>query len=209
MDLTGKTFGSWSIIGRGRRTAAHVQLWIARCACGVQREVYKQPLVRGESTSCGCQARARNAAAHTRHGHASGQRTPEYRSWTSMIARCGCPTATDYSDYGGRGITVCDRWRTSFENFLADMGPRPKGTTLDRIDVNGNYEPGNCRWSTAIDQAMHRRDNTILTYDGRSLTLAEWARRTGIQSDTIGRRLERGWSIARALTEPPRQRKTY
>lgn len=98
-----------------------------------------------------------NARTIPQHGHGGRNRTPTYYSWSAMVKRCTNPAAKDYPDYGGRGITVCERWR-AFPAFLADMGERPTKTSLDRIDVNGNYEPGNCRWATAIEQRANRRD---------------------------------------------------
>jgi Fic family protein len=103
--------------------------------------------------------------------------------------------------YGAKGITMCERWRTSFENFLEDMGERPPATSIDRIDVYGNYEPENCRWTNAKTQARNRTNNVRYEYDGKNLTLAEWSEITGIKANTISRRIKRqGWSIEDALT---------
>lgn len=129
-----------------------------------------------------------------------GSRTPEYACWESMIQRCTDPNFEAYHNYGGRGIKVCERWRYSFENFLADMGPRPEGKTLDRIDDDGDYEPGNCRWATWIEQGNNRRTNKVLEYRGIRKTIAEWARETGLSYETIRSRLNHGWSVERALT---------
>lgn len=134
-----------------------------------------------------------------------GQRTPIRRSWEAMLSRCYDPTVNCYSRYGQRGITVCDRWRYSFPNFVEDMGERPEGMSLDRVDNNGNYEPSNCRWVTPKDQQNNKANNRVVTLDGVSLTLAQWAEQTGMSRKTISNRLDSGWSPLRALTIAPRQ----
>lgn len=120
-----------------------------------------------------------------------------------MLHRCTQPHNGRYASYGGRGITVCERWH-SFENFIADMGSRPDGTTLDRFPNNdGSYEPGNCRWATPKEQSSNRRSNRFLTFGGETLTLTEWARRLGVGHRTLGQRLDKwGWSVERTLSTP-------
>ncbi len=127
---------------------------------------------------------------------------PLYAAWSSMKGRCLCPTDQKFPIYGARGIRVCERWASSFSSFVDDMGQRPDGTTLERIDTNGHYEPGNCRWATQVEQQNNRRNNRRIEHGGESLTLAEWARRTGINQSTIWLRLRAGWTPERALTEP-------
>jgi hypothetical protein len=127
---------------------------------------------------------------------------PEWRSWATAKMRCFNEVNQNYKYYGGRGITMCEEWRTSFKVFLRDMGPRPAGTTLDRIDTNGNYEPSNCRWATKRQQHDNRRDNRNLTHNGETKILSEWARHAGILPSTLGRRLTAGWSMERALEKP-------
>jgi hypothetical protein len=113
-------------------------------------------------------------------------KTPEYRAWSAMKLRCANPNNEQYHNYGGRGITVCDRWRQSFAAFLVDMGPRPSPRhSIDRIDNNGNYEPGNCRWATSREQNRNRRNNIVLTHDGRTMCLADWARELGVPRGTL------------------------
>jgi len=119
-----------------------------------------------------------------------------------MKKRCLNPNATGYSNYGGRGITVCDRWINSFEAFHQDMGDRPEGMSIDRIDNNGNYEPGNCRWATNEEQQRNKRDRPLrlITVNGEHNSIAGWARKIGIDQSAIHHRLRRGWPIELAVT---------
>lgn len=130
--------------------------------------------------------------------------SPTYRSWGSMRYRCLSPTAKDYPRYGGRGIKIDPRW-DDFSLFLADMGPRPPGTTLDRKDVNGDYTKDNCRWSTAKVQANNKTNTVALTHNGRTLTLSAWAAELGMKEKTIRRRHTTGWSTERILTQGVRR----
>lgn len=140
-----------------------------------------------------------------KHGFARPEcRSPAYRSWESARARCNNPNNPDYAGYGGRGIRVCERWN-DFTTFLSDMGERPRGHTLDRIDVNGNYEPGNCRWATHSDQSLNRRCIRRYKFEGRALTIAELSRDTGIPYQRLHERIvRRGWGVDRAVFEPAR-----
>lgn len=132
-------------------------------------------------------------------------RTKEYGAWNTMIQRCYNASNKRYSRYGARGIIVCERWRNSFENFLADMGPAPSSAhTLDRKDNNDNYCPENCQWATKEDQAANRSTNHLLTHNGETFHIAEWSRRTGIPRSAILARLRYGWTVERTLTQPLR-----
>lgn len=175
------------------------------CDCGAIVNALRYQLKSGRTKSCGCLKKERCSQLgkiQATHHHASnGVISPEYRVWSAMKSRC-----RHHPRYHGRGITVCERWQ-KFENFLADMGPRPSlRHTLDRHpDNNGNYEPGNCRWATAREQNNNRRDNRPLTFQGETMNMSQWAQRLGLKPDLIHYRLKIGWSVERALTAPLRR----
>jgi len=132
--------------------------------------------------------------------HGMSQR-PEYHTWKHMLFRCKNPKATKYYNYGGRGISVCERWE-KFENFYEDMGDRPKGFTLDRIDQNGNYEPSNCKWASAHDQNRNKRTNHTVVFNDKTCIVGDLAKEFNIAPGTLSNRLNRGWSLERAISEP-------
>ena len=133
---------------------------------------------------------------HSKHGHES----LTYKTWSAVIQRCTNPNASHYEYYGGRGITVCERWKI-FINFLEDMGERPAGSTIDRINTNGNYEPSNCRWATKSQQERNMRNSRLLTAFGKTMALADWADTIGMNRTSLHARLRRGFSVERALTQ--------
>lgn len=137
-----------------------------------------------------------------KHGHATGGViTPTYYSWAGMVARCTNRKHKAYERYGGRGVAVCNRWLT-FANFLADMGEKPRGMSIERKDNSRRYEPGNCVWASPTTQARNKRNNRVMTLNGVSKTLAEWAEQLGIHPATLSDRKQRGWSDEKALTAP-------
>ena len=205
-DMVGKVFGRLTVLSsagvvRGRGT------WLCRCDCGVEKTIMRQSLVVGATVSCGCYGKELRVLVNTKHGHsAGGGRTPEYTAWNSMMQRCGNPRAQSYAWYGGRGITICEAWH-DFSAFERDMGPRPAGHSIDRINNSGNYEPGNCRWATRKQQQRNMRSNKLLTFNGKTQPLAAWAEEAGLTNETIRNRLRMGWEISHALTVPSDDRK--
>lgn len=171
---------------------------ICRCDCGAERAFRANNLRSGRSRSCGCLQS--DTARVTSKKHGLSHRVPEYAIWQRMKQRCVNPRARDYKNYGGRGIVVCPEWSV-FEQFYADMGSRPLMThSIDRIDNDGPYAPWNCRWASREEQGRNTRSTRILTHNGRSMPLSEWAETLGINYYTLHKRLARGWSVDRALT---------
>ncbi len=200
----GYRIGFVELLGEAGRIYNRHRVYRWRCACG---QVFERiTLNMRETTSCGCKTRELRSQARTSHGMSlrTSPGFPTFTAWQSMLWRCNNPSRRDYPDYGGRGIKVCDRWK-SFENFLADMGMKPDGLTLDRIDVNGDYTPENCRWATPKEQANNKRNNVVIECDGEALTLSQWAERLGVDDSAIKYRLRLGWSVRDAVTRPPRK----
>ncbi len=202
--MIGLRFGRLIIIGPAESRASNRALrWTARCDCGRTKEIDGTSMLKGDTRSCGCLRRELARKAHVTHDR---RHTPEYASWGSMRTRCLNPTCPQFWRYGGAGITVCERWN-DFGNFLADMGERPEGTTLDRYpDMRGNYEPGNCRWATKTEQARNRKSNSRLTCFGETKMAVEWSEdpRCSANCGTLRKRISSGWTHERAITEPVR-----
>lgn len=164
-------------------------MWRCICSCGTYVDVHTAKLQNGHTQSCGCLQRERTGNTARTHGL---RHTREYESWASMKSRCLNPSSVGYHKWGGRGISICKEWINSFEQFLSDMGPRPKGTTIDRINNNGNYEPSNCRWATAKEQANNLRTTRFFEADGIRDTVSGWCDRLGIERHMIENGLRRG-----------------
>ena len=199
IDLAGMRFGKLTVVGpshRERKSSGESRLlWACKCDCGAVTAVFGEYLRSGDTTSCGCVYRESIGNIRRTHG-LSG--TPTYNVWQHMHRRC-----RDQADkyYGGRGIKVCERWST-FEAFFSDMGEKPDGLSIERIDVNGHYTPENCRWATHPEQCSNRRSNFLLTMNGRTQHITAWAREIGIGAATLRERIARGWTIEEALTSP-------
>ncbi len=199
--MTGQRFGRLVVLHRV--PAIGQAQWLTRCDCGNERVVRGQPLRSGGTVSCGCWRSERIAAQNTRHGHARrGHTTATYGSWVSMKRRCLDPDDQHWPSYGGRGIAVCPQWM-DFSTFHADMGDRPTGMTLNRIDNDGNYEPSNCEWAKPVEQSQNTRLTHVMTKDGRSQSLSAWARDLGLSRRTIQDRLAQGMTDKEALTVAP------
>lgn len=200
IDLTGETFGRLRVLGR-EGINKHGQLtWSCECECGNRKVTLGMLLRKGQVQSCGCLHKEITASINKTHGKAA---TPIYYIWRSMMDRCHAPKSHAYSRYGGRGINVCERWQ-SFEDFYADMGDRPEGKSLERIDNNGDYSPENVVWADAKAQANNRRSNVILEHNGEKKTMQQWADQLGVKIQTIWARIDRGWTVDRALTQEVR-----
>lgn len=174
--------------------------WMCRCDCGNEKAVTSKHLVSGRTVSCGCWKTESTLARFTRHGHSPmGASSGTYGSWQGMKDRCYNSKNKCYPRYGGRGIRVCDYWLADFKNFLSEMGEKPEGLTLDRINVNGHYEKSNCKWSTPKEQCRNKRRTIFVEFNGSALPLIAAAESVGVRYQTALQRFKRGWPIERVL----------
>jgi hypothetical protein len=199
MTNTAQKFGLLTVLGpaevKGKMRC--------RCDCGNEKLARMSHLKCGSVKSCGCLLKTTPRLVH---GRTLASKTLVYKVWDSMVNRCTNPNAQAFHGYGGRGISVCAEWLGpgGYFQFVKDMGPRPDGGSLDRIDNNAGYSPENCRWATHREQCNNKRSNTLLEVDGRSMTVSEWSVASGIRKTTIFERIKRGWDAKRAVTEPAR-----
>lgn len=193
----GDKYGLWTVASEAF-SIGHGLAVLCRCCCGNLRRVVCSELRRGKSTNCGCQPR------HQTHGHTVRRRQSlTYSSWCAMRTRCTDPFHKWYPNYGGAGVTVCEKWLDSFDAFLADMGERPSSAhSLDRIDNSKGYDPSNCKWSTRPEQRRNSRRTINVTIDGKTQCLTDWCRETGIKFGTAYDRIKKGWDPAKAVLSP-------
>ncbi len=208
IDIEGKPFGLLTAVRPDGKDKFGLTFWLCKCVCGKEKRIRVTSLIRPArpTRSCGCIQPGATATAVTTHGHTKGRSmTKEYKSWTGMRNRCHNPKDPHFKDYGARGISVCVEWLASFDTFISHVGRIPQdGTryTLDRIDNERGYEPGNVRWADKMTQASNRRNSIIITAFGKTMTLPQWSRETGLCKKTIRNRLLAGWTHERAISEP-------
>lgn len=188
-DIVGQQFGYLTVLDYSGRHGAR-PMYRCRCICGSERNYGRSNLRSGGTKSCGCKSIELQLVKRIRHGM---NNTKTYAVWEAMIQRCTNPRWKAFKNYGGRGITVCERWR-AFENFFADMGEAPSGLQLDRIDNNLGYFKDNCRWATPLVNSRNRRPNVLITWKGETHCVSEWAEITGILDETIRYRFHKGWA---------------
>lgn len=195
----GDRFGKWTVIGEpctAYRSGRRRTLCLCRCECGAEKLIRLDSLKSSGTTGC----KACNPTPRKSHGKS---KTNGYGVWAAMHARCRNPNVKAYYRYGGRGITVCDRWQ-SYQAFVEDMGEKPgPDHTVERIDNDGDYSPENCRWATQREQCHNTRRNRWIEYNGETKILSDWAREYGLTVQGLKNRLDRGWAIKRALETPP------
>jgi len=202
-NLAGKRFGRLTVT-EIHKSVKRKTFWTCKCDCGGTTEVTATNLKSGNTKSCGCYRQAFTTTRNTTHGLG---RPPEYTVWAKMRDRCENSNNPSWVHYGGRGITVCERW-SKFENFYADMGTRPTDDhQIDRIDNDGPYAPENCRWATRVENCSNRRNTVKIEWRGEVDTIPGWARKIGIPQYALWMRIRRlGWDLDRAMTEPVRNR---
>jgi hypothetical protein len=189
-----------------KRTGKVFEWWgLFKCSCGKEFEANIYRVKNCRTKSCGCLANFLLQKRSEKHGHAKDNaRSRVYVTWESMKQRCYDQNCRSYKSYGGRGIKVCDRWKDSFVTFFGDMGEKPLGATLERIDVNGDYSPCNCRWATAKEQSRNKQNTRWIEAFGQKKSLAEWCEERKLNYKAVQRRLIKGWSPERAVSQPLR-----
>lgn len=206
LDLIGSKFGRLTVTAVAGRMKGNLH-WQCRCECGNETNVSTCNLRGGKVVSCGCFHSEQTTKRNTTH---DSTKTPEFKAWCQMRARCSNPNNPAYKDYGGRGIRVCERWERSFTSFLEDMGPRPSPRhSIDRSCNDKGYEPGNCRWATHAEQSRNKRNNRWVNLNGRTVCIADWAAAHGVRPALIYQRLGRGWPLQRALSDLPGREVCY
>ena len=207
VNITGQVYNRLTAIKFNHKAGKQKKsYWLFSCICGNKKIIAKYRVVGSYTKSCGClaiESANKLRVISTTHGLSGGKngRTSEYIAWCSLKGRCLNPNDAGYKNYGGRGIRICDRWLNSFPNFLEDMGERPtKKHSIDRIDNDGNYESGNCRWATRLEQGRNKRNVRLITINGKTKCITEWVEFLGLNQNDVDRDLyERKLSIKQAL----------
>lgn len=198
-DLTGRQFGRLTVIYRAENRNGRAA-WGCLCECGMRFVVIGKDLRNGHTKSCGCLRKDRASETHLIHGQTN---TRLFRVWQKMISRCHSNADKDYKNYGGRGISVCDEWKKDFHSFYewSMKSGYKEPLEIDRIDNDGDYTPSNCRWSTRKEQCNNRRNNRVITYNGKTQTVQQWADKTGVNRSTLNSRINKlHWDVEKALT---------
>jgi hypothetical protein len=200
-DITGMTFNRWTVLHIDKEWEKKDKRWICKCECGTIKPVFAMVLKSGNSTSCGCARSEMAKIRATTHGMTNSR---EQRTWNSMIQRCTNVNHVAFHNYGGRGITICPEWRNDFMSFFKDMGARPEGKSIDRIDNEKGYFKDNCKWSTEVEQKNNRQDNHLINWEGEIYTLSSLARKHGLTYNILHKRITAGKSLDVALKMPIR-----
>lgn len=206
IDLSGRIFGNLTVIKISDDYIRGKARWLCKCKCGNTSIIFANNLVRGNTTSCGCHRKANNKIINITHGATAtctdkNKYPSSYKTWCSMKQRCYDKNLPQFKYYGARGIIVCERWH-DYSNFVADMGEPPPGKSLDRINNNSSYSPENCRWADSKTQQRNKSNVHLITYQGQTKSLAEWADDLGISRGNLYNRIFRGWDVHQAFTRP-------
>jgi hypothetical protein len=197
VDLTGRVYGRLTVLRRDGKLYGKAA-WECSCTCGEVLQVCGNDLKSGNKASCGCLKRDVTKLKNYSHGLTE---TAEYKTWCKMKSRCNVESDISFPNYGGRGIMVCPQWERSFETFFADMGPKPEGDySIERMNSDGDYEPGNCKWATRKEQNRNKRNTHYVEYEGKSIAIVDLAEKFNIPYGRLYKRLTRfNWTVERAV----------
>lgn len=198
--MIGYKFNRLTVIEEVDRIHPKRPMYACKCDCGKMKNVEGRRLREGTIKSCGCLSKELTRIRSITHGMTDSS---EYKTWCGIKRRCLNENDKRYPEYGGRGIKICDSWSNSFQSFFHDMGEKPEGYSIERIDVNGNYEKSNCKWIKLSSQASNKRTNVKITHKNETKNLSDWSLETGIKAETISARIKRGWSIEKSLSIIP------